>query len=126
MARTKERPQKAPRHRTQPDPAAEVVGKRVKALRKALMPKGSWDLLAGETGLGRGYISDLERGLVVPGLDALRRLAKALEVTVPDLVLEDSPREQLFALTQELAPAHLQELLALARRLAAAARAAKG
>ena len=123
MASTKGRPQKAPRHRDHPDPAAKAVGLRVKELRKALGPKGSFDVVVEETGLGRGYISELERGLVVPGLTALRSLAKALDVVVADLVLEDSPREQLFAMTRGLSQAQLRQLLTLARALAATAAA---
>jgi transcriptional regulator with XRE-family HTH domain len=123
MARTNGRPQKAPRHRKTPDPHAKAVGLRVQQLRKALGPKGSFDLVVEETGLGRGYISELERGLVVPGLTALRSLAKALDVTVADLVLEDSPREQLFAMTSGLSQTQLKGLLVVARDLAATAAA---
>ena len=38
--------------------------------------------------------SELERGLVVPGLHALDKLATALNVTVADLVLGTTQREQ--------------------------------
>jgi transcriptional regulator with XRE-family HTH domain len=123
MARTKGRPQKAPRHRKHPDPAAKAVGLRVKELRQVLGPKGSFDVVVEETGLGRGYISELERGLVVPGLTALRSLAKALEVTVADLVIEDSLREQLFVMSRGLSQTQLKGLLAAARELAATATA---
>lgn len=45
----------------------------------------SFDAFVEETGLGRGYVSELERGLVVPTLDSLERVAKALGVPVRDL-----------------------------------------
>lgn len=50
----------------------------------------------------RGYVSEMERGLVVPNVRVIERVAKALEVTMADLVLGESPRERLFALTRGL------------------------
>lgn len=98
------------RHRTEPDPAARAVGSRIKALRVA---RGvSFDELVAVSGLGRGYVSELERGLVVPGLQALSQIARALSVTVADLVLGKTPREQLFELTRDLPDTKIRELLA--------------
>jgi transcriptional regulator with XRE-family HTH domain len=77
----------------------------------------SFDAFVEETGLGRGYISELERGLVVPSLAVLARLAAALETTMADLVLGDSPREQLFAMARTLAPSDLYRLIATAQKL---------
>jgi transcriptional regulator with XRE-family HTH domain len=68
-----------------------------------------------QTGLGRGYISELERGLVVPSLHALAKLAKALEVTVADLVVGDSTREQLFDACSGLLDSEIELLLRRAR-----------
>lgn len=82
------------RHRHEPDPLAARIGQRVRALRTA---EGfGFDAFVEETGLGRGYVSELERGLVVPTIGTLARVAKALEVTVADLVIGDSDREKLF------------------------------
>lgn len=78
----------------EPDPLAAAVGARVQRLRRAA--DFSFDAFVEETGLGRGYISELERGLVVPTVGALARIASALEVTLADLVLGDSERERLF------------------------------
>ena len=77
----------------------------------------SFDAFVEETGLGRGYISELERGLVVPSITALGKLAAALEVTVADLVLGDSPREQLFDLSRRLDDKSVAALLKQAQTL---------
>jgi transcriptional regulator with XRE-family HTH domain len=80
--------------RTEPDPIAARVGNRIRALRGET--KFSFDAFVEETGLGRGYVSELERGLVVPTIGTLARVARALEVTIADLVSGDSERERLF------------------------------
>lgn len=95
------RPRKAPparnghstgaKHRKTPHAGAEVVGKRVRTLR--LEAGISFDAFVEETGLGRGYVSELERGLVVPTIDALAKVARALGVPMRDLFPEDSAPE---------------------------------
>ena|SRR5688572_25434915 len=82
------------RHRAAPDPLAARVGMRIRQLRKEAA--FAFDAFVEETGLGRGYVSELERGLVVPTIGTLARVAIALEVTIADLVLGDSDRERLF------------------------------
>lgn len=52
--------------------------------------------LVEKSGLGRGYVSELERGLVVPTVGTLARLADALDVTIADLVVGDTEREAIF------------------------------
>lgn len=74
---------KKSRHRKVPHPGALALGKRVRAMR--LKANIKFDAFVEETGLGRGYISELERGLVVPTLDALERIARALDVPVQQL-----------------------------------------
>ncbi len=91
---------KTTRHRATPDAHAKVVGARIRALRKERA--FSFDAFVEETQLGRGYVSELERGLVVPSLTALAKVARALELTVADLVAEDSPRERVFHATRLL------------------------
>lgn len=107
----------ATRHRKKADPLALAVGRRVRKLR--LARDWRFDAFVEETGLGRGYISELERGLVVPSLHALQRVAKALDLTVADVVLGDSLREQLFAKAAELSDLDLKQLLRDAERRAA-------
>lgn len=102
------------RHRTKPDPLAAQIGQRIKQLRAER--DFSFDAFVEEIGMGRGYVSELERGLVVPTVTALARVAKALEVTVADLVLGTSPREQLFAATRDLPNSVVEDLLLRARR----------
>ena len=82
------------RHRAAPDPLAARVGMRIRALRKEL--EFAFDAFVEETGLGRGYVSELERGLVVPTIGTLARVATALEVTIADLVVGETDRERLF------------------------------
>src|SRR5258708_38504557 len=97
------------RHRTKADPFAKAVGARVRQLRKER--DFTFDAFVEETGLGRGYISELERGLVVPSIHALRKLALALELTMADLVVGNSPREQLFSAAKQLSEHEIKVLL---------------
>lgn len=58
-------------------------GKRVKALREA---RGwSQEELADRAGLHRTYISAVERAVRNPTLTVIERIAKALELSMPDL-----------------------------------------
>lgn len=82
------------RHRERPDPLAARIGQRIRQLRGET--EFAFDAFVEETGLGRGYVSELERGLVVPGVGTLARVAEALNVTIADLVTGDSERERLF------------------------------
>jgi len=104
------------RHRSKPDPFAKSVGARVRALR--VEKEWSFDAFVEETGLGRGYISELERGLVVPSLTALAKLAAALDVTVADLVLGDTARGRLYEATRSLPEGDVAVILKKAEDLA--------
>ncbi len=84
----------APRHRREPDALARAVGSRIRHIRK--QAGFTFDAFVEETGLGRGYISELERGLVVPTITTLNKVAAALELTMADLLLGDTPRERPF------------------------------
>lgn len=103
------------RHRTTPDQSASRVGSRVRRLRQEA--GFTFDAFVEETGLGRGYVSELERGLVIPSLTALESMAAALGVTPADLVLGSTERERLFDRARRLAPAEVGRLLRLADRL---------
>ncbi len=107
------------RHRTKPDPYAKAVGARVRKLRKER--DFTFDAFVEETGLGRGYISELERGMVVPTITSLAKVAAALELTVADLVLGDSPRERLFEVARSLDEEQVSALLKQAETLLASA-----
>lgn len=96
------------RHRVEPDPLAAKIGARIRRLRKAA--DVSFDAFVEETGLGRGYISELERGLVVPTVGALSRVASALGVTMADLVLGDTERERVFDELREHRTAVIREI----------------
>lgn len=79
------------KHRKTPHAGAEAVGKRVRAMRRDAGI--TFDAFVEETGLGRGYVSELERGLVVPTIDALAKVARALGVPMRDLFPEDNAPE---------------------------------
>src|SRR3984885_14312439 len=104
------------RHRSKPDPFAKSVGARVRALRAE--KDWSFDAFVEETGLGRGYISELERGLVVPSLTLLAKLAVALDVTLADLVIGDSKRDLLYELTRAMTERDVAVVLKKAEDLA--------
>jgi transcriptional regulator with XRE-family HTH domain len=103
------------RHRHEPDIDALRLGRRVRQRRLEL--EYSFDAFVEELEMGRGYVSELERGLVVPSLTSLQKLAKVLDFTVADLVLGETERERLFSLTRDLEAHELNGLLATARRL---------
>lgn len=92
--------QRAPRHRSEPDAQALTIGAKVRELRRER--DFTFDAFVEETGLGRGYVSELERGLVVPGVAVLAKIARALEVPIADLVLGETERERLFDDTRHL------------------------
>lgn len=102
------------RHRQEPDPFAQEIGARIRQLRNE--QNFSFDAFVGVTGLGRGYVSELERGLAVPTVNTLARIAAAFSVTVADLVLGDSLREELFAETLGLPQHDILALLEEAQR----------
>jgi len=64
--------------------ATERVARRVVALRQA---RGlSQEALAGKTGLNRVTLARLERAMHPPNLETLERIARALRVSLSDLV----------------------------------------
>jgi transcriptional regulator with XRE-family HTH domain len=48
----------------------------------------SQEALAEATGLSTNFIGEMERGLKAPGLGVIVRLAIALDVSVPDLLVD--------------------------------------
>jgi transcriptional regulator with XRE-family HTH domain len=72
-------------------PEAELFGARLRELREG---RGeSQRSLAALTGITYAYISEMERGLKVPSLTTIIRLAVALECEVTDLVNVFSGRD---------------------------------
>jgi transcriptional regulator with XRE-family HTH domain len=62
----------------------ELLGRRIRFLRKA---KGlSQEQLGEKSGVNYKYIGELERGVKNPSFDVMIKIAKALEVTLPELV----------------------------------------
>jgi len=69
-----------------------TVGRRIKALRTRR--DMSLSALAAATGLGKGTISELERGQRNPTLDSLFAIATALSAPLSDLLLTDGAEEK--------------------------------
>jgi len=105
----------ARRHRTKPDPLAKVVGERIRNLRK--QQDFRFDAFVEETGLGRGYVSELERGLVVPSIHSLSKVARALGLTLADIVVGETRREALFEATRGLSDEDVEKLFELLHTL---------
>jgi transcriptional regulator with XRE-family HTH domain len=101
------------KHRDTPDPLAELVGARIRQLREEA--DMSFDAFVESAGIGRGTASELERGLIVPSLGTLHKVAEALDVLLADLLLvEGSPRERLMEITRGMTD---REVASLLRRL---------
>lgn len=117
-ARSQREPRAAVRHRGHPDPLAARVGARIRRMRKAAQL--TFDAFVAQTSLGRGYVSELERGLVVPTIGTLARVARALDVTIADLVLGDTERERLFDEARGAPATTVRELRERVRSIATA------
>ncbi len=99
----------SPKHRTTPDPLAAKIGARIRELRQE--SSITFDAFVEELGAGRGYVSELERGLVIPSVTILARVADILDVTMGDLVLVGgTPREQVFDATRKMPAAVVRRL----------------
>jgi transcriptional regulator with XRE-family HTH domain len=95
---------------------AKLVGERIRELR--LEAEFTFDAFVEETGLGRGYVSELERGTVVPTIGTLAKVAKALQLSIADLVaIGDTRREKLFVETRGLADAQLESIFRDVKKL---------
>lgn len=87
--------------RQKSDPIAKAFGARVRALRQErglTIEKLAYTIDEGS----KGHLSSLERGLVMPTVETLMKLAQALEVLPADLVSdpEGSARENLIELSR--------------------------
>jgi transcriptional regulator with XRE-family HTH domain len=72
-----------------PIPEAELFGKTLRRLRTAR--ELTQERLAGAAGLTTGYVNTLERGMQVPSLTTIVKLAHALGVTPSDLLSDFTP-----------------------------------
>jgi len=72
-----------------PIPEAEVFGRTVRRLRT---DRGlTQERLAGAANLTTGYVNTLERGMQVPSLTSILKLAHALNVNPSDLLSDFTP-----------------------------------
>jgi transcriptional regulator with XRE-family HTH domain len=101
-------------HRVTSHPLAVLLGARIRTLRKE---RGfSFDAFAEE--LGRGYVSDLERGKVVPTFATLAKVAELLELEIADVVaIGSSPRLALLTITRDLTSAQVRRLILQAQAM---------
>lgn len=99
------------------DPVARKIGRRIRQLREdAGLTR---EKLAYEAGLkSKSHISGLEKGLVRPTIPTLQMLAERLGVDLLDLLTfpEDSPRQELVALSRTMKPGTIRKLVADARK----------
>lgn len=104
--------------RNEPDPLAEQIGARIRALREAMGL--TLEQLAYSCDFSKGQLSTIERGLAVPTTATLRTLAEGLGVLPLDLLTfpDNSPREKLVNLTRHLSRTEIKAVLALLRHWA--------
>jgi transcriptional regulator with XRE-family HTH domain len=101
-------------HRAETDPLAEEFGARVRALRN--QSGFTFDAFAEE--MGRGYVSELERGRVMPTLRTLVRLAEVFEMELVDVVaMGNTLRQQLLVATRDLSAVQVRRLIRDAREM---------
>ena len=72
-----------------PIPEAELFGKTLRKLRQA--KELTQERLAGAAGLTTGYVNTVERGMQVPSLTTILKLAHALGVTPSELLSDFTP-----------------------------------
>ena len=106
------------RRRVEPHPLAARVGARIKELRREAAMSFVELIAISET--GRGYLSELERGLVVPNIEVLDRIAKALGVSLADVVTfpDEDDRQRLIDATRLLSQGQLRGLRKEVEKLA--------
>ncbi|MCC5979710.1 MAG: helix-turn-helix transcriptional regulator [Salinarimonas sp.] len=74
-----------------------ILGRNLRLARNRL--RLSQEVLAGESGVDRTYVSGIERGLRNPSVDLIEKLAGALGVSPADLITDPAP-----ASLREVAP----------------------
>ena len=67
------------------------VGSRLRALRKSKIPKMTSTDLARRADISQSYVIEIESGKKTPSLEVLSRLAKALEVSLTDIISGTQP-----------------------------------
>lgn len=98
--------------RSIPDPLAQRIGARVRALRKEAGL--TLEKLAYESEVGsKGFLSDIEKGLARPTVETLNAIAERLEVELFDLVTfpDESERQRLVDHTRHLTKGAVRRLL---------------
>jgi transcriptional regulator with XRE-family HTH domain len=98
---------------------SEIVRIFAARLRQARLAAGmTQGELADKAHVQASYISDLEKAKVAPGIDLVDRLAKALDISVTDLLppppeeTEDERRERVKGLFEEVVEEAGEDLLA--------------
>ena len=101
--------------RRRPDPLAQQVGERIRALREEAgytLEKLGWSDDEQERS-GKGHLSNLERGLAIPTVRTLQVLADRLGVELVDLVNfpASNDRAKLIELTRKLPAGTIKRLV---------------
>ena len=97
--------------RTAPHALAKAVGKRIRQLREEAGL--TLEKLAWESDLGKGHLSDIEKGLAVPNIITLQRLADRLGVLIVDVVNfpDRDDRQKLVERSRRLSAATIRAIL---------------
>jgi len=106
-----------PHYRRRAVNEAKALGRRIRQLR--LEAGYDFDAWVETCELSRAYCSEIESGHYLPTVVTLRKIATALEMTIPDLLVGSTPRERLFDLTRRLDAPQIRKLLAEAEAMAA-------
>jgi transcriptional regulator with XRE-family HTH domain len=97
--------------RTTPNPLAKAVGRRIRDLREEA--ELTLEKLAWESDLGKGHLSDIEKGLAVPNILSLQRIADRLGTLLVDLVNfpEKDDRQKLVERSRRFSVATIRAIL---------------
>jgi transcriptional regulator with XRE-family HTH domain len=98
--------------RTTPDPLAQRIGARIRALRKEAGV--TLEKLAYESEVGsKGFLSDVEKGLARPTVQTLQAIADRLDLSLMDLVTfpDQDDRQRLVDRTRRLSKGTIKKLL---------------
>ncbi len=67
------------------------IGDRIKAIRKSKIPKMTSSELARKAGISQSYVIEIETGKKNPSLEVLERIAKALDISLQEIISGSPP-----------------------------------
>src|SRR5258708_6392243 len=102
--------------RARPDPLARRIGERLRELRHErgmTLEALAWARDDARAAGSKGHLSDLERGLAVPNVATLARLADSLGCSIADLVTfpERDERQRVADAVRPMTPTQVRRVL---------------